>query len=230
MGIKVSQLHKTYEGKVPTVVLKGLDFEIKDGSFVALMGKSGSGKSTLLHSLGLLDTPSKGKIYIDDIAVSTLDSNGKNDFRLDKLGYVFQEYAIIPELTAIENVYLPLMVSKDFAKKDYKYLAKDMLEKVGLGHRLDHYPNEMSGGEQQRVAIARALANNPKILYADEPTANLDSESSEEIMQLFSDINKKYNQTILLVSHEPEDIKWVDEVIWLKDGVIEKIDKVKKKK
>jgi putative ABC transport system ATP-binding protein len=141
-------------------------------------------------------------------------------FRLKKLGYVFQSYALLPELTALESVYLPLMLSK-ISKKVYIKKATEMLVKVGLGERMHHLPKEMSGGEQQRVAIARALVNDPMILFADEPTANLDSESSLSILKLFKELNKKIGQTIIMVTHESDDKKYVDRVIWLKDGVIE---------
>lgn len=144
----------------------------------------------------------------------------KSEFRLKKLGYVFQAYALLPELTALESVFLPLMLSK-IPKKEYIKKATAMLEKVGLLDRLHHLPKEMSGGEQQRVAIARALVNDPMILFADEPTANLDSESSKVVLELFKKLNKEIGQTIIMVTHEPDDKEYVDKVIWLKDGVIQ---------
>lgn len=220
MIIEVKKLKKTYEGKVPTHALKGVSFGIKKGKFVALMGRSGSGKSTLLHQLGLLDTPTAGEIIIDGINLVSFSEKQKTEFRLKKLGYVFQSYALLPELTALESVYLPLMLlGKN--KKEYKETASEMLEKVGLADRLHHLPKEMSGGEQQRVAVARALVNNPMILFADEPTANLDSESSKVILELFKKLNKEIGQTIIMVTHEPDDKKYVDQVIWLKDGIIQ---------
>lgn len=220
MIIEVKNLKKTYEGRVPTHALKDINFSIKKGEFVALMGRSGSGKSTLLHQLGLLDTPTSGKIIMDGLDLVSLSETQKSDFRLKKLGYVFQSYALLPELTALESVYLPLMLLKK-NKKTYIKKASEMLDKVGLGDRLHHLPKEMSGGEQQRVAIARALVNDPDILFADEPTANLDSESSEVILKLFKKLNKEIGQTIIMVTHEPDDKKHVDRVIWLKDGVIQ---------
>lgn len=226
--IKVRNLKKTYLGKVPTKALKDASFEVDTGEFIAIMGKSGSGKSTLLHQLGLLDTPTAGEIIIDEVDVLKLSRSQKTRFRLKKIGYVFQEYAILSELTALENVYLPLMVNGNFNSKDYKKIAAEVLEKVELGHRLNHYPAELSGGEQQRVAVARSLVNKPKILFADEPCANLDSESSKNILRLLAKLNKELKQTIVMVSHEQEDKKWVERVIWLKDGLIEKIEKVKK--
>lgn len=219
MIIEVKKLKKTYEGKVPTYALKEVSFGVKKGEFIALMGRSGSGKSTLLHQLGLLDAPTAGEIIIDGTNIVLFTENQKSEFRLKKLGYVFQSYALLPELTALESVYLPLMLS-GISKTQYIKKATEMLEKVGLGERIYHLPKEMSGGEQQRVAIARALVNDPAILFADEPTANLDSESSETILKLFKKLNKEIGQTIIMVTHEPDDRKHVDRVIWLKDGVI----------
>ncbi len=219
MIIEVKNLKKTYEGKVPTYALKNINFGVKKGEFIALMGRSGSGKSTLLHQLGLLDIPTSGEVIMDGTNLMLFTEKQKSEFRLKKLGYVFQSYALLPELTALESVYLPLMLS-GVAKKEYIKKASEMLKKVGLGDRLHHLPKEMSGGEQQRVAIARALVNNPLILFADEPTANLDSESSMVILQLFRELNKKIGQTIIMVTHEPDDKKYVDRVISLKDGVI----------
>lgn len=217
--IKVKDLVKTYTGEVPTKALKGVSLEIKEGEFVALMGRSGSGKSTLLHQLGLLDIPTTGSILVNNIDVLNLSDAERTRFRLQHLGYVFQEYALIVEFTALENVYFPAMA---FGDTSAKKRATHLLNLVGLGDRINHYPSEMSGGEQQRVAIARSLINNPKVLFADEPTANLDTVSSEVVFKLFKKLNKELKQTILVVTHEPEDKKYVDRVIWLKDGVIEK--------
>lgn len=216
--IKVENLIKTYPGKSPTFALKGVSLEIAEGEFVALMGRSGSGKSTLLHQLGLLDMPTTGSVIINKLDVLSLSDSERTRFRLQYLGYVFQEYALIAEFTALENVYFPAMA---FGDNTAKKRAAHLLELVGLGDRMSHYPNEMSGGEQQRVAIARSLINNPKVLFADEPTANLDTVSSEVVFKLFQKLNKELKQTILVVTHEPEDKKYVDRVIWLKDGLIE---------
>lgn len=217
--IKVENLVRTYSGEVPTLALKGVSFEIETGEFVALMGRSGSGKSTLLHQLGLLDMPTSGGIVVNGSNVLTLSDSERTKFRLQYLGYVFQEYALIAEFTALENVYFPAMA---FGDNNAKERAEHLLDLVGLRERINHYPSEMSGGEQQRVAIARSLINNPKVLFADEPTANLDTVSAEVVFKLFQKLNKELKQTILVVTHEPEDKKYVDRVIWLKDGLIEK--------
>ena len=189
--ITVKNLKRVYVmGKVKVHALNGVSFDIEKGEFVGIMGPSGSGKSTLLHQLGLLDTPTSGEIMIAGIDVIGLSDHEKTIFRLNQLGYVFQEYAILPELTAVENVYLPSMM---IGKKRELYLKKsiDILETVGLGERLYHRPHELSGGEQQRVAVARALVNTPKIVFADEPCANLDTESSKQILALFTELNKE---------------------------------------
>lgn len=217
--IKVINLKKTYLGKIPTPALKGVSFTVAKREFVAIMGRSGSGKSTLLHQLGLIDTPTEGQIFIDGIDVSKLSESEKTLYRLESLGYVFQEYALIGELTALENVYLPAFALGG-NHDGYKKRAAEMLSIVELGDRLDHYPNELSGGEQQRVAVARALINKPKILFADEPCANLDSLSSKVVLQLFQKLRKEFGQTIVMVTHEPEDEKFVDRVILMKDGLI----------
>ncbi len=184
------------------------------------MGASGSGKSTLLHQLGLLDTPTAGKIFIDKINALKLSDREKTLFRLNHLGYVFQEYAILPELTAVENVYLPAMMRGE-RKEKYLKSSIDILETVGLNNRLHHLPRELSGGEQQRVAIARAIVNKPKILFADEPCANLDSESSKQILELFKTLNDDLDQTIVMITHEDWHKNYIDRVIYMKDGLIE---------
>ncbi|MCK4398456.1 MAG: ABC transporter ATP-binding protein [Methanophagales archaeon] len=221
--IKVKNLKRFYVmGKVGVHALKGVSFNIEKGEFVGIMGPSGSGKSTLLHQLGLLDTPTSGEIMIAGIDVIGLSEHEKTIFRLNQLGYVFQEYAILPELTAVENVYLPAMMRGE-RRKDYVKSSIDILETVNLGERLYHRPHELSGGEQQRVAVARALVNNPKILFADEPCANLDTETSRHILELFRKLNEDLDQTIVMVTHEEWHKKYVDRIICLKDGLIEKI-------
>ncbi|MFZ3058630.1 MAG: ABC transporter ATP-binding protein [Candidatus Methanoperedens sp.] len=216
--LEIKGLSRIYGmGEVKVKALNKVSFEISRGDFVAIMGKSGSGKSTLLHQLGLLDAPTSGEIIFGGKNISGLPESQKAKFRLSKFGYVFQEYALLPELTALENVYLPAMA---LGRKRDEYIKTGtiVLGQVGLGTRLHHRPRELSGGEQQRVAIARALINKPDILFADEPTANLDSTSSKQIIELFQKLNKETGLTILMVTHEPDDMKYVSTVVWLKDG------------
>jgi putative ABC transport system ATP-binding protein len=218
--IKVANLQKTYgHGTTAVHALRGINLEVKEGEFVAIMGRSGSGKSTLLHLVGLLDRPTKGEIYIDNENTLKLSEEARARFRLEKLGYVFQEYSLVSEMTILENVYLPALCLK--GKNNHKKRAMDILETVGLGARLNHYPDQVSGGEQQRAAIARALMNKPDILFADEPTASLDAISAKVVLELFKKLNKEMEQTIVMVTHEPDDGKYVDRVISLKDGAIE---------
>jgi putative ABC transport system ATP-binding protein len=222
--ISVENLRKTYgHGLAATHALKGVDLKVKAGEFVAIMGRSGSGKSTLLHILGLLDMPTSGSILVDQKNVLKLTEGEKARFRLEKLGYVFQEYSLISEMTVLENVYVPAVCLGN--ENDYRKRASELLEIVGLGDRLKHYPNEVSGGEQQRASIARALINRPKILFADEPTASLDVASAKVVLGLFKKLNKEMGQTIVMVTHEPEDEKHVDRVVWLKDGLVDKASK-----
>ena len=211
--IETSDLRKIYYmGKIEVHALRGVDIAIDRGEFVALMGPSGSGKSTMLNMIGLLDTPSSGGIVVDGVEVSTLDENGRADFRLRKLGFVFQFFSLLMELNSLENVALPMIM--DERKYDR---AASLLELVGIGDRAEHYPSELSGGQQQRVAIARALANEPAILLADEPTANLDTESANQIVELFRKLNDN-GQTIIMVTHEPELGEKADRIIRIKDG------------
>ena len=220
--IEAKNLRKTYQmGSVKLDALKDVSLNIKDGEFVFIMGPSGSGKSTLLHQLALLDEPTSGKITIEGIDTATLSDNQKTIFRLNKLGYVFQEYAILKELTALENIYLPAMTA-GMGKTQCVKRGLELLEIVGLKDRSNHLPSELSGGQQQRVAIARALVNKPKLLFADEPCANLDSESSKSILELFAKLNAESNQTIVMVTHEEWHKKYAKRIIYLKDGIIER--------
>lgn len=217
--IEVKNLVKTFiDGQKETRVLKGIDFVAKEGEFLAIMGRSGAGKSTFLYQLSLLDEPTEGEIKIDGLDTHNLSQDEKTAFRLNKLGYVFQDYALLPDLTAIENVALPLLMQGLDKKKAYAE-AKISLEKINLGHRLDNLPSKLSGGEQQRVSIARAIVHKPKILFADEPTANLDNTSSGVIMEIFKDLHKA-GQTIIMVTHEEEYAKVADRIIKLDDGKI----------
>ena len=217
--IKIKNLTKKYVTKhLETSVLKGIDLEVPPGEFLGIMGKSGAGKSTLMYQIGLLDHPTGGEIILNGVNTENLSTEERTQMRLTTLGYVFQDYALIPELTAAENVMIPIIMqgnSLDAARK----VAADMLEKVGLSHRIDNKPSQLSGGEQQRVSIARAMAHEPKILFADEPTANLDTASGQSIIELFKDLNKK-GQTIVMVTHEEEYAKYCDRVVYLEDGKI----------
>lgn len=213
--IEIENLVKTYHmGKIEVPALRGVDLTIDRGEFVSLMGPSGSGKSTLLNQIGLLDSPTAGKIVIDGVDVSSLNENERADFRLKKLGFVFQFFSLLMELNALENVALPMIMDK--RKYDRAFA---LLELVGIGDRSAHLPSELSGGQQQRVAIARALANEPAILLADEPTANLDTESSHQIVELFRELNDQ-GQTIIMVTHEPELGEKADRIIKIKDGKV----------
>ena len=206
------------DGASVTKVLKGIDLNIKKGEFVAIMGRSGAGKSTTLYQLSLLDEPTSGTIKLMGQSTEALDNNERTSFRLYNLGYVFQDYSLIPELTAAENVMLPLMMQGKDNDASRALAAKALVE-VNLGHRLDNRPSELSGGEQQRVSIARAIAHGPQILFADEPTANLDTTSSDIVLDIFKKLNKE-GLTIVMVTHEEEYTKVVDRVIRMQDGLI----------
>ncbi len=195
-----------------------VSFAIPDGQFVAITGRSGSGKSTLLYQLGLLDRPTHGTIHIDDVDVTALSDNEQTIMRLHALGYIFQDYAILPTLTAIENVMVPLLM-QGIDEKEARNKAARALKRIGLGDRMNNLPGELSGGQQQRVSIARAIGHDPKIVFADEPTANLDSETSKNVLDAFLELNKE-GQTIIMVTHEPEYAALTDRIITLADGKI----------
>jgi putative ABC transport system ATP-binding protein len=207
--------------------LKGVNFEIPSGQFVAIMGPSGSGKSTLLHQLALLDKPTSGQILLDSVDIGGLSQGKAADFRLRHLGYVFQEYALIPELNAIENAFLPLMLL-GMKRKEFMRVSTELMGKVGLSNRLHHLISELSGGEQQRVAIARALVNKSKILFADEPCANLDTENKGIVLRLLRKLCDDLGQTILMVTHEPEQREFTDRVLWFRDGLLVKEEYISK--
>ncbi|MCG7855066.1 MAG: ABC transporter ATP-binding protein [Methanoregulaceae archaeon] len=211
-------LYRIYTmGQVKVNALNGVSVEIKKGEFVGVIGPSGSGKSTLLHLLGLLDRPTSGDIQIDGIDTRTLSEDQRSDFRLTRLGYVFQEYALVPELTVFENVILPFMAREEPPDRSRDQVM-ETLEIIGLGKRVTHLQSELSGGEQQRVAIARAIAGRPSILFADEPCANLDTENSRVILDLLAEINKEMGQTIVMVSHEEWHREYFERIIQLRDG------------
>lgn len=217
--IEIKNLFKTYKkGTVETHVLKGISLDIKKGEFVAIMGKSGAGKSTLLYQMSLLDHPSRGSIVIEGKNTETLSKEERTQFRLGELGYVFQDYALLPELTARENVMLPMLM-QGLSKTVAMERADRSLESVGLGHRPGNLPSQLSGGEQQRVGVARAIAHAPKILFADEPTANLDNEASKVVMDIFAKLHKG-GQTIIMVTHEEEYGHLADRIVRLDDGKI----------
>jgi putative ABC transport system ATP-binding protein len=222
--IKTKNLVKTFkDGDKETRVLKGIDFEAKEGEFLAIMGRSGAGKSTLLYQMSLLDEPTSGEIRIDNTDTHNMSQTDKIMFRLNNCGYVFQDYALLPELTALENVALPLMM-QGLKTKDAYAKAKEALTRVRLDHRLNSIPSHLSGGEQQRVSIARAVAHHPKILFADEPTANLDNESSKLVLEIFKELHKE-GQTIIMVTHEENYAREAEKVIKLDDGKIISIEK-----
>jgi putative ABC transport system ATP-binding protein len=217
--IKISNLKKSYKiGNQDILALRGIDLEVKPGEFVAIMGASGSGKSTLLNLLSGLDHPDNGSVVIDGTNISSLSQDRMAEFRLEYMGYIFQQFHLIPILNAKENVALPMKLNGDI---DEKRIEK-ILGKVGLLERINNLPTQLSGGEQQRVAIARALANDPVIIFADEPTGNLDSKTASNIMELLSDLNKKENHTIIMVTHDQESASYASRIVHLKDGLIEK--------
>lgn len=217
--IKVKNLTKSFkDGEAETHVLKGIDFEARDGEFIAIMGRSGAGKSTFMYQMSLLDEPTTGEITLGNIDTHTMSTDEKTQFRLNQLGYVFQDYALLPDLTATENVALPLLMQGKTKDQAFE-IAKEALTRMGLGHRLDNIPAHLSGGEQQRVSITRAIAHKPKILFADEPTANLDNESSKKVMEIFKELHAS-GQTIIMVTHEEEYGKIAERIVRLDDGRI----------
>jgi putative ABC transport system ATP-binding protein len=208
-------------GKKPIHILKGINLDIEQGEMVALLGPSGSGKSTFLNVLGGLVPPTSGLVKIKDFEISKMNENELCLFRREHLGFIFQSYNLIPTMKAIENVALALTFAG--VKKDKRLSrAKEALSIVGLADRIDHKPNELSGGQQQRVSIARALVNSPEIILADEPTGNLDSKTSEDIMEMITKLNRESNQTFVIVTHDPEAAQYCTKVIHMKDGVIER--------
>jgi putative ABC transport system ATP-binding protein len=216
--ISVSNLTRIFRlGKVEVRALVDVSLSLEDGDVTCVMGKSGSGKSTLLRQLGLIDRPTSGEILFDGQDVTKLSDGARARMRLAYSGYIFQEFALLGELTAHENVYLPGMMLGG-RTHDHRKRAAELLGMVGLGERIHHKPKELSGGEQQRVAIARALINRPRVLFADEPCANLDTISSEVVMETLLKLNRDLGITIVFVSHDPDDKKYAKRLIFLKDG------------
>jgi putative ABC transport system ATP-binding protein len=218
--MKIVSLTKTYVvGEVEVKALKSIDLSIDEGEFVAIMGSSGSGKSTLMNLIGCLDKPTSGEYYLDGVNTSTLSKNDYAKIRNQKIGFVFQGFNLLSRTTALENVELPLMYDRDGRIKDPAKKAIEVLNRVGLGDRVHHEPNQLSGGQQQRVAIARALVNEPSLILADEPTGNLDSKMSVEVFSLFQQLNDE-GITIVLVTHERDFANFAKRIVELKDGVI----------
>jgi len=224
--IKIHNITKTYnKGTTKVEALKGVSFSIENGEMVALMGASGSGKSTLLSLIGGLDKCDSGSVSIDEENISALNAQKLADFRRDKVGFVFQQFHLIPTLSVVENIMLPLLPS-GIKKAECYSVAKEALEKVGLGAREKHLPGELSGGEQQRVAIARALVNKPEIILADEPTGDLDSKTGEKILELLQALNQKEKVTIIIATHDDKIAKKTKRKIILKDGRVIEDEKI----
>jgi ABC-type lipoprotein export system ATPase subunit len=222
--IELRDIHKTYYlGEVDLPVLRGVSLNVEHGELVALMGASGSGKSTLMNILGCLDHPTSGEYWLDGREVSRLTAKEQARLRNRMVGFVFQSFNLLPRTTALENVLMPLTYTKEnLSEHQMKQRATELLQKVGLGDRTDHQPSQLSGGEQQRVAIARSLVNHPRVLFADEPTGNLDSRTSEELLQMFQQLNSAEGITMILVTHDPGVAQHAQRIIRIKDGLIEK--------
>jgi putative ABC transport system ATP-binding protein len=206
-------------GELFTTILKGIDVTIMEGEFVAIMGKSGAGKSTLMYQLSVLDEPTSGTLTIAGESIERKNENERTEFRLQTLGYVFQDYALVPDLNAEENVMVPL-VMRGMNWNEARSIAQSSIDAVGLPTKYKNLPSELSGGEQQRIAVARAVAGKPKILFADEPTANLDSFSSQQVIDLITSLNRDFGQTIVMVTHEREYALGCNRIIHMEDGLI----------
>lgn len=218
--LEAVNLHKTYDHLANTLhILKGIDLRIPQGEVLAIVGPSGAGKSTLLHMLGGLDRPTDGKVILAGQDLYQLNDWERSSLRNKMVGFVFQFYHLLPELTALDNVVLPAMIKANVRNpRSFETKGLDLLDRVGLSERASHKPNQLSGGEQQRVAIARALINDPKIVFCDEPTGNLDSESGAEIVELLMTLNKKNEQTLIIVTHDEDIAKLAERIVHIRDG------------
>ena len=210
---RISKIYKQGEEKI--YALRNINLNIEEGDFVAIIGPSGSGKSTLLHLIGGMDNPTEGEVIINGTCLSKLSDKELSLYRRKNIGFIFQDFNLIPVLNIKENILFPIKLNKN--KVDEEYI-NDIIETLGIKERLKHYPNEISGGQMQRVAIARALANKPKVILADEPTGNLDSETSDKVIELLKYFNKKYNQTLIIITHDNAIAKKADRIIKIKDG------------
>ena len=219
--IELNDVRKVYDlGEIQVHALRGVTLNIEQGEYVSLMGPSGSGKSTLMNTLGCLDRPSSGRYRLEDSEVVSMNQDQRAKLRNRHIGFVFQSFNLLNRTTAIENVELPLLYAKGISSRDRKKRAIHLLERVGLGDRLDHHPSQLSGGQQQRVAIARSLINQPSILMADEPTGNLDSKTSREVMELFRELNEEEKITLIVVTHDAAVAKHSKRIIVLRDGKV----------
>ena len=218
--LELQDVHKIYRvGEIDVPALRGVDLTVREGEFLAILGKSGSGKSTLLNSVGCLDKPTKGRILLEGKDIESLKESDLAQIRGKKIGFIFQNFNLIRSLSALENVMLP-MVFQRADEDDRRTRATELLNLVGLGHRMNHPPTKLSGGEQQRVAIARSLSNDPKIILADEPTGNLDSKTEEEIISILSGLHEKEGKTIIMITHNQKLAQYAQRVIHLVDGTI----------
>lgn len=224
-AVELDDVHRTYwMGEQPVHAIAGVSLSLDHGSYTAVMGPSGSGKSTMMNLIGCLDTPTEGEIYLNGSDVTAMTDRERTALRGKEIGFVFQTFNLMPKLTAVENVELPLQF-QTVSRAERRARATELLEQVGLADRAEHRPNELSGGQRQRIAIARALVNEPTLILADEPTGNIDTKTGARIMELFADLNAEGN-TILMVTHEPHIAKHADRIVHLLDGTIERTEEV----